>query len=59
MKFKKWCVEHNYTALKVSEITGISAKMIFKYWTGERTPSRKRERLLKDTLGIPSGLFDE
>lgn len=58
MKFKLWCVANGYTAKKVEEITGISRKNIFAYWQGTRTPTRANEAILKEKLGIPSGLFD-
>ena len=58
MKFKKWCVEHNYTAKLVYEITGIPVRAIYSYWDGTRRPTRDREKVMIEKLGIPSGLFD-
>lgn len=59
MKFKLWCIANGYTAADVEEITGISRRVIWTYWQGVRTPSRKREKQLIELLGIPKGLFDE
>lgn len=58
MKFKLWCIANGYTAKKVEEVTGISRKNIWAYWQGNRTPTRANEAILKEKLGIPSGLFD-
>lgn len=58
MKFKLWCIANGYTARKIEELTGISRKNIWAYWQGTRTPKRENEKILKDTLGMPSGLFD-
>ena len=57
MKFKLWCIANGYTAKKVEELTGISRRVIWSYWQGVRTPTRDREEILKETLGMPSGLF--
>ena len=59
MKFKLWCIANGYTAKKVSELTGISTQSIYAYYQGARVPNRKTEAILKEKLGIPSGLFDE
>lgn len=58
MKFKLWCIANGYTAKKIEELTGISRKCIWAYWQGVRTPSRKYEAVLKEVLGMPSGLFE-
>lgn len=58
MKFKLWCIANGYKAKKIEEITGISRKNIWAYWQGTRTPTRANEAILKEKLGIPSGLFD-
>lgn len=57
MKFKKWCAENGYTAQKIEELTGISRKSIFAYYQGTRAPTRKNEAILREKLGMPSGLF--
>ncbi|WP_405379367.1 hypothetical protein [Phascolarctobacterium sp.] len=59
MRFKLWCVANGYTARKIEEATGISRKNIWAYWQGTRVPTRANEAILKEKLGIPSGLFDE
>ena len=59
MKFKLWCVAHHYTARKIEELTGISRKNIWAYWQGLRAPTRANEAILKEKLGMPSGLFDD
>lgn len=58
MEFKRWCKENGYTAKAIEELTGISQRNIWSYWQGSRKPTRKREALLKERLGMPSGLFD-
>lgn len=58
MKFKLWCVAHGYTARKIEELTGIGRKNIFAWWQELRKPTRANEAILKEKLGIPSGLFD-
>ena len=58
MKFKLWCIANGYTARKVEELTGISRKNIWAYWQGTRTPTRENEKILKEKLDMPSGLFD-
>lgn len=58
MKFRVWCIEHNYTARQIAELTNTSVPSIFAYWRGTRKPTRARERLFKEKLGIPDGLFD-
>ena len=58
MKFKLWCIANGYTARKIEELTGVSHKNIWQYWQGTRTPSRKTENILKEKLGIPSGLVE-
>lgn len=58
MKFKLWCIANGYTARKIEEITGIGYKNIYAYWQGNRLPTRKNEKILKEKLGIPSGLFE-
>lgn len=58
MKFKLWCIANGYTAIKIEELTGIGRKSIWHYWQGVRTPSRATEAILKEKLGIHSGLFD-
>ena len=59
MKFKLWCIANGYGAKEVAEITGLSKQTIYFYWQGERAPSRATEKMLKEKLGIPDGLFDE
>lgn len=58
MKFKVWCIENGYTIKKVAEVTGLSCSSVSAYWQNIRQPSRKTEKMLKEKLGIPSGLFD-
>lgn len=60
MKFKLWCIANGYTAKKIEELTdgAISRQSIWAYWQGTRTPTRANEAMLKEKLGIPSGLFD-
>ena len=59
MRFRLWCVENGYTAKRVEDVTGISKNCINAYWQGKRKPTRAREKVLIDKLGIPSGLFDD
>ena len=59
MRFKLWCIEHGYTRKLVAEVTGISTSCISSYWQGKRKPTRAREKVLIEKLGIPSGLFDD
>lgn len=59
MRFKLWCIEHGYTAKLVAEVTGISKSSVAAYWRGARKPTRAREKVLIEKLGIPSGLFDD
>ena len=59
MTFKEWCKSQGYTQREVAEKTGISKRVIEKYWQGVRVPTRKREKELKEKLNMPSGLFDE
>ena len=58
MKFREWASKNGYTAGMIEEKTGIKARTIYSYFSGDRTPSRKREKLLKETLGIQDNLFD-
>ena len=57
MKFKKWCLENGYTAKKIEELTGIKARNVFAYWQEERAPSRKKIKILVETLGVPIEVF--
>ena len=59
MKFKLWCIANGYTAKKIEELTGIKHANIWRYWQGACKPTRANEKILKEKLGIPSGLFDE
>jgi transcriptional regulator with XRE-family HTH domain len=59
MRFKIWCIEHGYIAKEIEALTGVSRSNIWSYWQGTRKPSRKTENILKEKLGIPSGLFDD
>lgn len=59
MRFKEWCTANGYTAKKIAELTGISFRTIWAYYQGVRTPTRKNEAVLKEKLGLPSGLFDK
>ena len=58
MKFKLWCIANGFTARKVEELTGIRRQNIWAYWQGTRTPTRENEAILKEKLGMPSGLFE-
>jgi transcriptional regulator with XRE-family HTH domain len=58
MKFKLWCIANGFTARKVEELTGVSRCTIWSYWKGTRKPTRDREAMFKEKLGIPDGLFN-
>ena len=58
MKFKLWCVANGYTAREIEELTGVRRQNIWAYWQGTRTPNRNTEAILKEKLGMPSGLFE-
>lgn len=58
MKFKLWCIANGYTARRIEELTGIGRKNIFAYWQGLRKPCREYEKILKEKIGMPAGLFD-
>lgn len=58
-KFQQWCMENNMEAAKVAELIGVSKFTVYSYWRGDRQPSRKVSKQMKEKLGFdPNEIFD-